>query len=48
MRQGSPTNLHAVEELKSETGYDIEPVIATETGVLEAIDRYYRHPSQTS
>jgi len=31
----------AIEELKAHTGYNIEPVIATEAGILEAIARYY-------
>jgi type IV pilus assembly protein PilB len=36
-----PTNLSAVEELKASTGYNIEPVIATEVAILDAIGRYY-------
>jgi type IV pilus assembly protein PilB len=36
-----PDDLTAIEELKSLSGYNIEPVVATETGILEAIARYY-------
>ncbi len=36
-----PTNLHAIDDLKFLTGYAIEPVIATEAAILEAIVRYY-------
>ncbi len=36
-----PTNLHAVDDLKFLTGYSIEPVIASETAILAAVERYY-------
>ncbi|MCA9583933.1 MAG: type IV-A pilus assembly ATPase PilB [Myxococcales bacterium] len=36
-----PTNLHAIDDLKFLTGYNVEPVIASETAILQAIDRYY-------
>jgi type IV pilus assembly protein PilB len=36
-----PTNLHAIDDLKFLTGYNIEPVIASETAVLTAIERHY-------
>src|SRR6478672_6339774 len=36
-----PTNLNAIDDLKFLTGYNIEPVIASETAILAAIERYY-------
>jgi type IV pilus assembly protein PilB len=36
-----PSNLGAIDELKFVTGYNIEPVIATETAIRAAIARYY-------
>jgi type IV pilus assembly protein PilB len=36
-----PTNLHAIDDLKFLTSYNIEPVIASETAIGQAIERYY-------
>ncbi len=36
-----PTNLHAIDDIKFLTGYNVEPVVASETAVHGAIDRYY-------
>jgi type IV pilus assembly protein PilB len=36
-----PTNVIAMDDVKFMTGYNVEPVVASETAVLEAIDRYY-------
>ncbi|MGE3273512.1 MAG: type IV-A pilus assembly ATPase PilB [Vicinamibacterales bacterium] len=36
-----PTNVFAMDDIKFMTGYNVEPVVASETAVLEAIDRYY-------
>ncbi len=36
-----PTNLHAIDDIKFLTGYNVEPVVASETAILSAIDRYY-------
>src|ERR1700730_1123824 len=36
-----PTNLHAIDDLKFLTSYNIEPVIASETAIAQAIERYY-------
>jgi type IV pilus assembly protein PilB len=36
-----PTNLHAIDDLKFLTGYNIEPVIASEAAILQAVERYY-------
>lgn len=36
-----PTNLHALDDIKFLTGFNVEPVIASETAITEAIERYY-------
>jgi type IV pilus assembly protein PilB len=36
-----PTNLNAIDDLKFLTGYNIEPVIASETAIMGAIEKYY-------
>ena len=36
-----PTNLHAIDDLKFLTSYNIEPVIASETAIAQAVERYY-------
>ncbi len=36
-----PTNLHAIDDIKFLTGYNVEPVIASETAIASAVDRYY-------
>jgi type IV pilus assembly protein PilB len=36
-----PSNIYAVDDLKFLTGYTIEPVVASEPAVREAIERYY-------
>jgi type IV pilus assembly protein PilB len=36
-----PTNLHAIDDLKFLTGYNIEAVIASETQILQTIDKLY-------
>jgi type IV pilus assembly protein PilB len=36
-----PTNVFAMDDIKFMTGYNVEPVVASETAVLEAIERYY-------
>src|SRR5918993_348294 len=36
-----PTNLFAMDDIKFMTGYNVEPVVASETAVAEAIQRYY-------
>jgi len=37
-----PLNVFATDDLKSATGYEIDPVIATEKDILNAIDQYYQ------
>jgi type IV pilus assembly protein PilB len=36
-----PANLHAIDDIKFLTGFNVEPVVAGETSILQAIDRYY-------
>ncbi len=36
-----PTNLHAIDDIKFLTSYNVEPVVASETAIQSAIERYY-------
>src|SRR5919112_1820394 len=36
-----PTNVFAMDDIKFMTGYNVEPVVASETALLENIDKYY-------
>ena len=36
-----PTNVFAMDDIKFMTGYNVEPVVASETSLEEAIERYY-------
>src|SRR5882672_9011800 len=36
-----PTNVFAMDDIKFMTGYNVEPVVASETAVIEAVLRYY-------
>src|SRR5207247_9863860 len=36
-----PTNVFAMDDIKFMTGYNVEPVVASEASVMEAIDKYY-------
>ncbi len=36
-----PTNVFAMDDIKFMTGYNVEPVVASETAVMDAIRRYY-------
>src|SRR4029079_6230025 len=36
-----PTNVFAMDDIKFMTGYNVEPVVASERAVMEAIQRYY-------
>src|SRR5687767_5396496 len=36
-----PTNVFAMDDIKFMTGYNVEPVVASETEVDEALQRYY-------
>jgi type IV pilus assembly protein PilB len=36
-----PTNVFAMDDVKFMTGYNVEPVVASETALIDAIDKYY-------
>jgi type IV pilus assembly protein PilB len=36
-----PTNLHAIDDIKFLSGFNVEPVVAGETAIQSAIERYY-------
>src|SRR5260370_29624844 len=36
-----PTNVFAMDDIKFMTGYNVEPVVASELGIKAAIDNYY-------
>jgi type IV pilus assembly protein PilB len=36
-----PTNVFAMDDLRFMTGYNVEPVVASETAVLQALEKYY-------
>src|SRR5262245_5619628 len=42
-----PTNVFAMDDIKFMTGYNVEPVVASETAVSDAIARYYPAASRT-
>ncbi len=42
-----PSNIYAVDDLKFLTGYNIEPVVASEISVREAIEKYYAEKTQS-
>src|SRR5690349_63164 len=45
-----PTNVFAMDDVKFMTGYNVEPVVASEIAVSDSIDKYYSAPGapQTS
>jgi len=36
-----PTNVFAMDDIKFMTGYNVEPVVASEIAIREAIEQYY-------
>jgi type IV pilus assembly protein PilB len=36
-----PTNVFAMDDIKFMTGYNVEPVVASEGALEDSIDRYY-------
>jgi len=36
-----PTNVFAMDDIRFMTGYNVEPVVASETAVLDALEKYY-------
>jgi type IV pilus assembly protein PilB len=43
-----PSNLHAIDDIKFLTGYNVEPVVCSEAAVVEAIERYYNKETEIS
>src|SRR5712692_1250873 len=43
-----PTNVFAMDDIKFMTGYNVEPVVASETAVTDAIHRYYPSNSRAA
>ncbi len=41
---GDPTNVFAMDDIKFMTGYNVEPVVASEIALRKAIDRHYGTP----
>lgn len=39
-----PTNVFAIDDIKFITGFNVEPVVATEASILEALEKYYGTP----
>jgi type IV pilus assembly protein PilB len=39
-----PTNLNAIDDIKFLTGYNVEPVVASESAIEKAIETYYATP----
>ena len=39
-----PSNLHAIDDVKFLTGYNVEPVVSSESAILAAIERSYQAP----
>ena len=35
-----PTNVFAMDDIKFMTGYNVEPVVASETAIMESIEKY--------
>jgi type IV pilus assembly protein PilB len=36
-----PANLHAIDDIKFLTGFNVEPVVASETAIAQAVERYH-------
>ena len=45
LAMADPANVFAIDDIRSLTGLDVRPVVATKADVLGAIDRYYRADS---
>jgi type IV pilus assembly protein PilB len=42
-----PTNLHAIDDIKFLTGYNVEPVVSSELAIAAAIDKLFVAPAAT-
>ena len=40
-----PTNVFAMDDIKFMTGFNIEPVVASETAIMDAIEKAYSEPA---
>src|SRR5689334_6826162 len=43
-----PTNVFAMDDIKFMTGYNVEPVVASEVAVMDAIQKYYPNGGKAS
>ncbi len=43
-----PTNVFAMDDIKFMTGYNVEPVVASETAVADSISKYYGGPARAA
>src|SRR5215468_9041387 len=43
-----PTNVFAMDDIKFMTGYNVEPVVASEVAVVDAIQKYYPNGGKTN
>lgn len=41
LAMADPSNLHAIDDVKFLTGYNVEPVVVSEAGLMAAIDKHY-------
>ena len=39
-----PSNLHAIDDIKFLTGYNVEPVVASEAAIIQTLERSYQSP----
>ncbi|MEM6960793.1 MAG: type IV-A pilus assembly ATPase PilB [Myxococcota bacterium] len=39
-----PSNLHAIDDIKFLTGYNVEPVVSSEAAITQSIEKYYASP----
>ncbi|NOY44142.1 MAG: hypothetical protein GXP50_01615 [Deltaproteobacteria bacterium] len=46
LAMADPTNLDAISEIEFQTGVNVRPVVATESGITRAINYYYRKQGQ--
>jgi type IV pilus assembly protein PilB len=42
MAMADPTNLHAIDDIKFLTGFNVEPVVASESAIAQAVERFYQ------
>ena len=42
-----PTNIYALDDIKFTTGYNVQPVVASEVAIKDALDKYFGMRAQT-